>query len=120
MAKNGTIRTMDESHKLPCKLTDKERALAGESVAELVKQTEELEMEKKAYTASVGGQIKILMEKISRQSAMIRDGVEMRMVECELSLNYTTLKATVTRKDTKVEVETRDLNEDEKQMEFDV
>lgn len=113
------IHTTHEPHTLPCKLTEKDKAVAAEELATAIQQGESLELERKSALGDLKKRKDNLLERIHNLTIKVKDGIEMRPVECELKLNHTKLTATLIRPDTGEEVETREMTLEEKQMSLD-
>lgn len=113
------VKVTHEPHKLPCNLGAKEKAEAAEALAITIQATESLELERKSVLGDFKSRMDGLKESIHNLSLSIKNSVQMRSIECELHLNYTTLTATLIRTDTKEVVEERPMTEEEKQMTFD-
>jgi hypothetical protein len=110
------IHKTNEPHILPCPLGPKERAEAAQELANAISEGESLELEKKSVTASFKSRLDSVKERIHNLSRKVKDGVEMKSVDCELQLNHTKLTATLVRLDTKEFIEERPLTQEEKQM----
>ena len=114
------IKKTTEPHRLPRKLSDKDKSLRAEWLADAVRALESLELEKKAVVGDFKSRMDAQKELIHKFSAQIKDGVEMCLVDCELNLNYSKLSAILIRLDTKKTIEERPMTEEEKQMDFDL
>jgi len=117
--KDDLVKVTHEPHKLPFKLGQKEKAEAAEQLATTLQAAESLELERKSVLGEFKSRLNALEERIHKLTLNVKDGVEMRSVECELRLNYTTLAATLIRSDTKEVVEERPMTDEEKQMNLD-
>ena len=117
MAKtNDVIQRTQEPHKVKCILTNEEKAKAAMELANTHQDMESLAIEKKAAMTEYKQRKEKLEEQIHVTSLMVKEGVAMRSVVCELQLNHTRLRAIIVRLDTNETVEERDMTEDEKQM----
>lgn len=116
MSKTKTRTT--EPHRLPCKLSDRDKTLRANLLADAVRTLESLELEKKAVVGDFKSRMDAQKELIHKFSAQIKDGVEIRSVDCTLDLNLSKLTATLTRSDTNKVVDVRPMTEEEKQMDF--
>ena len=110
-----TVRTQDERHVLPCELTAHEKSEAAAQLGVAVQEQESIEGEKKTSNAAFAARLKTVNERIRTLAQKVREGKEHRVVECQLELNFTTGIATLTRLDTQVMVEERELSKDEKE-----
>ena len=113
------IHISQESHQVKCKLTEPEKAAAALVLANAHQEQESLVIEKKAALGTFKQRVDKLAEQIHVTSLMVQSGFEIRSVLCELKLNYTTGRATVTRLDLPGGiVEEREMTDDEKQMQL--
>lgn len=116
--KEDLIHKSKEPHKLPCKLNPVQKAEAAEQLANAVGQAESLELERKTIAKDFASRKEALVERIHNLSNMVKEGVEMRSIDCELQLNFSKLTAILTRLDTCEIIEERPLTEEEKQQEM--
>jgi len=114
------VKVAHEPHHLPCELGEKDKAEAADRLAKALEQAESFALEHKSVTGGFKSRTGALNEQIHRLMVNVRDGVEMRSIDCELRLNYTKLTATLVRKDTGEVVEERPMTSEEKQMELDL
>ena len=119
--KDEKTKTITETRSLKCELTEDELLQAGEDLAKAIDEARTLEEQRKSANEDYKAQIAAREAEITIKQRLVRNKNEFRPVPCELTLNYTTLKATVVRIDTKAVVQERDLSHEEKQMkiEFD-
>ena len=106
---------------LKCELSEEERRQAALQLTVHLDELSSLEKEKKSVTDSYKAKITECESKIILHKCRVRDGYEHRQVNCIKTLDYKINKVTVTRLDTGVIIEDRDMFVDEKQtrMEFD-
>lgn len=117
--KKDTIHISQEPHQVKCKMSDTEKAAAALTLANAHQEQESLAIEKKAAMGLFKQRADKLVEQIHVTSLMVQNGVEIRSVLCELKLNYTTGRATVTRLDLPGDVvEEREMTDEEKQMQL--
>ena len=116
--KKDLIKVTHEPHTLSCNLDANEKALAAEQLATAIQAAESLELERKSVLGEFKSRMNALKEKIHNLTMQVKDGVEMKSIDCELHLNYTKLTATLIRTDNKEIVEERPMTDDEKQMEM--
>jgi len=117
--KSEQIKLTREPHVLPCKLNEKDRADAADKLATAIQRVESLEIEKKTLNTNFKGQIDTQKEQIHKLTIEVKDGISQRSIDCELALNYSKLRAILTRLDTGQIVEERPMTEEEKQMKFE-
>jgi len=117
--KKDLIKVTHEPHSLPCALGEKEKAEAADQLAKSLEQAEGLELERKSVAGDFKSRLDALKERIHRLMVNVKNGVEMRSIDCDLSLNYTKLTAILARKDTGEVVEERPMTDEEQQMEMD-
>ena len=119
--KDGKISKSKEYHSLKCELTKKELLQAGEDLANAIDAAEALANDKKAIDDEFKAKITAQEATIAVKQRLVRNKNEFRSTECELTLNYTTQKATVVRLDTNEVISEREMTVEEKQMkmEFD-
>lgn len=118
MAKSKTkedIREFEGLHDVPCELTEREKADAALVLAGAYQAQESLAIEKKSLLADIKQKADSLAEKIHKTSLMVQLGIEVKSINCELVLNYTTNQARLIRLDTKDVVEEREMTQEEKQ-----
>jgi len=113
-----TIHKSREPHTLPCKLDAEGIAAAAGKLAKANQAMESLEAEKKATMSGFTARKNALLSEVHTLSQQVTDGVVMQNVECELQLNYTTMRATLIRLDTQEVVEERAMTDEEKQMDL--
>ena len=113
------IQKTQEPHRVKCVLTSEEKAEAAMELANAYQALESLAIEKKTATTEFTQRKEKLAEQIHVTSLMVKEGVAMRSVKCELQLNYSKLRATLIRLDTEVIVEEREMTSDEKQMKLE-
>lgn len=107
-----------EFHNLPCSLTLPERAEAAQELANVIYVAESLELEKKSTMAGFKSRMDCIKERIHNLSRKVKDGIEIRPVDCELQLNHTKMTAILIRLDTQEIIEERPLTAEEKQLNF--
>lgn len=117
--KKDVIHLSQEPHQVKCKMSDAEKAAAALVLANAHQEQESLVIEKKAAMGLFKQRADKLAEQIHVTSLMVQSGIEIRSVLCELQLNYTTGRATVTRMDLPgTVVEEREMTDEEKQMQL--
>lgn len=119
MSKNEKTKVYKETRSLKYELTKKELLQAGEDLAKAIDETQMLEEQKKSAVDDFKARVAAKEAEITIKQRLVRNKNEFRPVECEVTMNYTTLKAKVVRVDTKAVVQERDLTYEEKQMKID-
>lgn len=103
---------------LPCKLTDAEILAYGRDLArahsDMSRIDDEFASQKQEFKFRADEQKAI----IGKLSARVHSGQETRDVECVETKNWSRSIVTITRTDTKEEIENRPMREDEKQMQL--
>lgn len=110
------IQRTQEPHRVKCVLTTDEKAEAAMQLANAYQAVESLVIEKKVEMTDFKQRKEKLEEQIHVTSLMVKEGVAMRSVKCELQLNHSKLRAILVRLDTNEIVEEREMTKDEKQM----
>ncbi len=120
MAKGkDVIQRTQEPHRVKCVLTSDEKAEAAMELANAYQAMESLAIEKKTAMTAFKQRKEKLEEQIHVTSLMVKEGVAMKSVKCELQLNYSKLRAILVRLDTDAIVEEREMTKDEKQMKLE-
>jgi len=117
--RKDVIQKTQEPHRVKCVLTSDEKAEAAMELANAYQAMESLAIEKKTAMTAFKQRKEKLEEQIHITSLMVKEGVAMRNVTCELQLNYSKLTATIKRIDTGEIVEEREMTRDEKQMKLE-
>ena len=112
------VNISNEPHILPCQMTDEEVAGSAELLADTIQAIESLEIARKTQTKEYNAAKQHLQDSVHRLSKQVKEGEEVRSVDCELHLNYSKLTATVVRTDTLTTVSERPMSADEKQMDL--
>lgn len=110
------IHKTQEPHRVKCVLTSDEIAEAAMLLANTHQAMESLAIERKTVMTEFKQRMEKLIEQIHVTSLMVKEGVAMRSVKCELQLNFSKLRTILIRLDTGDIVEERDMTPDEKQM----
>lgn len=113
MAKDQTVRITTDKRWLPVELSEKEIAERGGSLSQLMKEVDELELEKEASGKVFKEKISAINGRISKLAESIRDGKECKNVTVEIVTNYSAGTYAVTRTDTMEVLESRRLTSDE-------
>ncbi len=102
------------TRELAVELTETEKTAKGQSIARTLEHIDELEQEKKDRTRDLANIIKgerLVAKKLARQ---LREGKEIRPVECTEDLDFRIGVAHLKRNDTGEVIETRPLRVDER------
>ena len=113
------IQRTQEPHRVKCVLTSDEKAEAAMELANSYQAMESLAIERKTAMTAFKQRKEKLEEQIHVTSLMVKEGVAMKSVKCELQLNYSKLRAILVRLDTDAIVEEREMTKDEKQMKLE-
>jgi len=100
---------------LAVKLTEEEKRLRGDELAQAEIERDDLEVTFKLTAATFRGERRQLTDTIMRLARILEAGEESQEVKCEESLDFATKKITLRRLDTKAIVSTRDASEEELQ-----
>ena len=113
------IQKTQEMHRVKCALTYEEKAEAAMELANAYQAIESLAIEKKTAMTDFTQRKEKFIEHIHVTSLMVKEGVAMRSVNCELQLNHSKQRAILVRMDTNEIVEEREMTTDEKQMKIE-
>jgi len=114
--KDDKIRTTKGMYPVKCILTPDETREAGFRLAGYYQDIETINQEKKAALADFKNRIEAINDKIHKASIMIKQGIEVRQIECEMVMDYNKNTVTLTRLDTNDVVDRRGMTNEEKQM----
>ena len=112
------IETLREKRFLKCTLTEEEKKILGEEMAQAVYKKENFEGEIKNNNMKLKEQIKEGDIVISDCAEKIRTGYETREIEVEKVIDRAGNKVIITRIDTGEIIEERELTYNERQMHF--
>lgn len=107
-------RVMREQKVLRCYLTNAEKLERGQRVAELTYTIDGLEAEKKAEADRYKGKISEAEGLRKQLSGVLRDGYEMRPVECRIEMHYDLGRVWTIREDTGELIDDREMKEEER------
>lgn len=113
---SSRIKTEKTRKKVKVELTDAEKLAYGEIAAQYEEQGMKLEAELEVTKKSLQNQIKGASENRKKYNKLIREGFELREVDCTFEYDYETLKVALVRDDTKEVLEARDMTKEESQM----
>lgn len=105
---------------LPCPLTEEEQRLRGIELANHNAEYADTEAEKKQVTKDYGDKLKRINERIHELKDAVQTRVEVRDIECDVSIDRYLGKVTITRADTGEIVEVRPMTPGEAQGEMDL
>jgi len=114
------VRIMKEKHYLEVQLTEDELKQDGKELADSFKRKNAIEAEMETFKAQKKAEVTQCEGDIAKNAALVSAGKEMRMVDCEVTLDFNAGKRTVARIDNGIIVNERKLNDDEKQLELNV
>jgi hypothetical protein len=103
---------------LPVILSNRELQDRGETLAENLQKTAQVENDLAAKSSEIKGQIKALKAVTSKLAQTIQSGQEERLVECEIHFDYRHHNVKTVRCDTGEVVSERTMNADELQTEL--
>jgi hypothetical protein len=112
------IETKKTSNPLRVLLTDAEKLDTGAAVADGLAEVGMLEAELATVKKQYQGKIQAASAVVSSKSELLRNGYEIRPVDCLLTLDFDIGKATEVRKDTGKQVEYRSLMKSEMEREL--
>lgn len=107
-----------EIRQLPVQLTEDELRQRAHTMADKTQQREQLEDEKKSQAAAASSRLKILDGELSLLASQIRQGTELRAVDCSAEPDYEAGVMVTTRDDIDEEIERRALTLSERQLEM--
>lgn len=113
------IQKTQELHRVKCALTTDEKAEAAMQLANAYQAIESLAIEKKTAMTDFTQRKEKFIEHIHVTSLMVKEGVAMRSVNCELRLNHSKQRVILVRLDTDEIIEEREMTADEKQMKLE-
>jgi len=114
------VRVFKEKQYLEVRLSDDEIKSASKSLAEAVQRKAEIKDQLATFKAQKKGETTMCDADINKNTILVGSGKEMRMVECDVTLDFDSGKRSVVRTDNGVIVEERPLTSDEKQLELNV
>ena len=112
------VETKKTSNPLRVLLTDAEKLDTGAAVADGLAEVGMLEAELATVKKQYQGKIQAASAVVSSKSELLRNGYEIRPVDCLLTLDFDIGKATEVRKDTGKQVEYRSLMKSEMEREL--
>jgi hypothetical protein len=104
------------TRELPCKLTDKEKALKSEKLVADLSEISELELRKKAATAELSANIRVLRATASQLAGELKRGEEFREISCYERPVWGSNEVELIRADTKEVVQVRGMLPEERQQ----
>ncbi len=103
------------TRELVCSLTDGERRAKGQEIARAIEEISTLEEEKKAATRDLNEQIKTARKHVAELARHLREGSELRIIDCREDPEYRTGTMRIVRSDNGEVVEVRALKPSERQ-----
>lgn len=114
------VRTFKEKQYLECMLTDDEMKQASIELANACQRKVAIEDQLATFKAQKKAEITQCEGDINKNTVLVSSGKEMRMVECDVELDFDRGRRMVTRVDNGLVVQERPLTSDEKQLELNV
>jgi hypothetical protein len=114
------VQVFKEKQYLECMLSDDELKQASRELADACQRKTSIEDQLATFKAQKKAEITQCDGEINKNTVLVSSGKEMRMVECEATLDFDSGKRTVVRLDSGVIVQERPLSTDEKQLELNV
>lgn len=112
------IRSKKTVHSLPCKLTYEEQRIKGLELAEQDHLLFLKSEERKKVVDGFKTEIEIMENNMTAMARVLRQGFEMRPIECREIYDYNVGTVQLVRLDTAEVVSDRQMNDDERQMTF--
>jgi len=104
---------------LPCALTDADRVRLGSELAEALGREAALESDLAAFKASHKAKVLPVQERIRQISSDLRDGHELRAVECRIVRDIKAGSVKFVRLDTEETVDERGMTDAERQLDLE-
>lgn len=104
---------------LPYRYSTPEKIKVGERMADLLKEIETLEAQKKQAASEFKDHIDKKMAELKKLGANLQAGEEMRLIECEIRRNFKHGTGRLVRMDTHETVEEWNLTSEEREIELD-
>lgn len=114
------VRVFKEKQYLEVRLTDEEIKTASKQLAEAVQRKAAIKDQLATFKAQKKGETTMCDADINKNTILVGSGKEMRMVECDVTLDFDAGKRSVARTDNGTVIEERALTSDEKQLELNV
>ena len=118
--KEPNVRIFKEKHYLEVQLTDDEIRQAGKDLADAIKRKNGIEADLETFKAQKKAETTQCDGDIAKNAVLVGAGKEMRMVECDVTLDFNANRRTSVRTDNGVVVQERLLTTEEKQLELNV
>lgn len=118
--RDRTIERRTGRQMLRCLLTDEEKLVAADSMADSIGEVTRLEDEISSIKSQLKADIEAADAQVKKQASRLREGFEMRMTETETVLDFDRMTSCETRKDTQDVIQDRDMKEDECQRKLEL
>lgn len=105
---------------LKCELTIEEKLQVAETLADMQREIERLESEKKEFTTSIKAKIETAKAQAMEAGEQFRTGHEFRRVDCTRMFNWKTGTVIEIRKDTNETLVNRKMTNEEDQVKLDL
>jgi len=112
------IRSRTKVESLRCDLTPDEQRVKGLDLAQQEKDIYDLNQQKKLSADDFKEKIELATRRMTGCAQVLRQGYEYRPIECEEIYDYSTGTVRLIRKDTRIIVHERPMQEVERQMTF--
>lgn len=113
--KTGKTKTTKEKQYLKVELSQEEILQAADELATALDNLSQLDAEKESVTRELKAKAAALEAEVTTQQLLVRNKYERRNIDCENTLDYTTMESYTKRLDTGEEILRRPMTEDEKQ-----
>ncbi len=114
------VRILKEKQYLEVRLSDEEIKSASKQLAEAVQRKAAIKDQLTTFKAQKKGETTMCDADINKNTILVGSGKEMRMVECDVTLDFDSGKRSVIRTDNGIVIEERAMTSDEKQLELNV
>lgn len=119
-APQRNVRIFKEKQYLEVQLTDGEVKQASKELAEAIQRKDAIQDQLATFKTQKKAEITMCDGDINKNTILVSSGKEMRMVECEITLDFDSGKKSTVRTDNGVVVDERPLSSDEKQLVLNV
>ena len=109
-----------ESRYIRCDLTEAERSEATKELSRAIDAKDRADQEKAAVAADMKSRIERAIADIGRWNRTVRDGYEMRNVDCQVVYDFTEGVVRTVRTDSGEELESRKMRQEERQRQADI
>lgn len=114
------VRVFKQKEYLEVLLTDDEIKRSSQELANAIQKKDSIQDQLATFKTQKKAEITMCDGEINKNTVLVSSGKEMRMVECEVTLDFNTGKKCTVRLDNGIVVDERPLSTDEKQLELQV